>query len=127
MGAAVADGSLRLPSTGALPVVAATDGSGGDFASDPKLCRVGWSWAVLRPDGSLWGAMHGGLEGWPQTIPRAEVQAVVEFLEHVDLARQLILYVDCQYVVDGILRVQAGWRPIQATAHGQLWSCVAAH
>ncbi len=52
--------------------------------------------------------MHGGIEGWPQTVPRAELQAVDEILEHVDFVGQDTLYVDCQYVVDGILRVQAG-------------------
>jgi hypothetical protein len=71
--------------------------------------------------------MHGGVAGWPQTVPRAELQAVVALLEHVDFAGHVILHANCQYAVDGILRVQAGWRPSQATAHGQLWSRVAAH
>jgi hypothetical protein len=42
-GDAVADGRLRLPNTSAAPIVAGTDGSGGDIVSDPG--SAGWDGA----------------------------------------------------------------------------------
>ena len=48
-------GVVFRPRGGSSPVLhAGTDGSGGVHSADPRLRRVGWSWVVLRPDGSIY-------------------------------------------------------------------------
>jgi len=64
----------------------ATDGSGGDFSSEPGLRRVGWAFAQAGPNGRpteygkcCRGLVPGGQE--QQTVPRAELTAVIALAE----------------------------------------------
>jgi len=54
---------------------AATDGSGGRFASDPRLRRVAFSVVVFGPGYQILGFIVGSVTG-PQTSNRAELMAI---------------------------------------------------
>ena len=60
----------------ALPsgAVVATDGSGGAWSTEPRLCRCGWGFAVLDQDGEVLGKGHGPLHCWKQTVPLSELE-----------------------------------------------------
>jgi ribonuclease HI len=128
LGEASAGSILRVDdhgSSSANPLVAGSDGSGGQHGTDPRLRRVGWSWVVLKADGKVLGGATGGIEGKAQTVPRAELFAVVHFLEHV--IGHVTLYIDNKYVVDGIAKLRGGWRAEPKTEHGDLWGRFAEH
>jgi len=105
-----------------------TDGSGGLHTADPRLRRCGW--AVVSATKSaqeravLEGALWGTLSDW-QTVPRAELYAVIMAVEHTNGPIQV--YSDCKYVVDGYHRGK------DSTIHGsngdlwvRLWAACAA-
>eukprot|EP00969_Alexandrium_andersonii_P186316 8231046-Alexandrium_andersonii.AAC.1 len=61
----------------------ATDGSGGRYTSSPRKRRCGWACVHLAPDcsdimGSVWGPLPD-----KQTVPRAELYALVMLLQRV--------------------------------------------
>ena len=60
-----------------------TDGSGGLYSSDNELRRCGWS-AVQLQEGSPsnWPWIAAPLGGNSQTVPRAELTAVIMVVEY---------------------------------------------
>eukprot|EP00969_Alexandrium_andersonii_P025681 1121389-Alexandrium_andersonii.AAC.1 len=74
------------------------DGSGGRHTADPRVRRCGWSCVCTKGHGegtNLDFAVLGTLEGWRQTVPRAELQAAVYA---ASITRGgLLLMTDCQY------------------------------
>jgi hypothetical protein len=127
IGELVKDGTLMIDTHGSSksePLFAGSDGSGGKHGTDPRLRRVGWSWAVLQANGRILAGASGGLTGKAQTVPRAELFAAVHFLEHV--VGHATLYIDNKFVVDGIAKVRGGWRAGPKTEHGDLWGRIAA-
>ena len=99
-----------------------TDGSGGNFPSDPRLRRCGWAWVCPEP-GSNKIAMHGarGSLGGKQTAPRAELQAILECFKDLkqcpNLAK-IIFYSDCKMAVGSF---DKGKVYAQRTACGAIW------
>ena len=78
-----------------------TDGPGGKNTSDPRLLRCGWAWVIAGPHGPISG-VSGNMTG-PQTVPRAELKALIEFtleLEQAPHITNVTLYSDCKMVVD---------------------------
>ena len=73
-----------------------TDGSGGCRSNDPRLRRVGIGVCKcsLSDDGIF--SVHGGvscsLEGWKQTVPRAELRAIIFVL--TPSSGYVIIYTD---------------------------------
>ena len=58
-----------------------TDGSGGKYSADPRLRRCGWAWVCPQINSNkiaVHGA-RGALDG-KQTVPRAELRAILECL-----------------------------------------------
>ena len=85
----------------AATIVVFTDGSGGKNTSDPRLRRCGWAWNIPGPNGPTCG-VSGNMTG-PQTVPRAELKALIEFileLEHAQHITDVTIYSDCKMVVD---------------------------
>ena len=85
-----------------------TDGSGGKFSSDPRLRRCGWAW-VCPQHNSNKIAKHGArgsLDG-KQTVPRAELRAILECLNDLKQCpnlEEIILYSDCKMAVDSFAK-----------------------
>ena len=57
------------------------DGSGGKYASDRRLARVGWGIAVIDvtdpQNPEFLGGFYGSLDSNKQTVPRAELYAFI--------------------------------------------------
>jgi hypothetical protein len=89
------------------------DGSGGDHNQDPRVRVVGWAWIqvmdiprdqvrpLLNTDAI---GMHGTMEG-PQTVPRAELNCLLQFTRFLAKAAHepttINCYTDNQAVFDG--------------------------
>ena len=65
-------------------VVVYTDGSGGRNTDDPRLRRCGWAWVIAGPATPECGRC-GNLLG-EQTVPRAELTAVIEFVRELEIS-----------------------------------------
>jgi hypothetical protein len=90
---------LQLP----VNAVAATDGSGGPDTRDPRLRRAGWGLAVGSQDCAIpIGWLFGALPGVQQTVPRAELYALVQLALHTD--GHVAVAVDATYVCKGFRR-----------------------
>ena len=126
------DESLDLDTTkhGVL-LHAGSDGGGGVHGGDPRLRRVGWSWVVTKPCGAQVGGISGSLQHGDdhQTIPRAELFAVVHFAANVKQAehQRIVLWVDNSGTVDGCISMAYGWVAKGDTANGDLWGALNSH
>ena len=97
-----------------------SDGSGGRNTKDPRRRRCGWSIAQLQghsqsqyergertEEPEIRRAAWGTLPGERQTVPRAELQAVIELLERTaETTDKVTLWVDCEYVRSGMQKVK---------------------
>ncbi len=85
-----------------------SDGSGGRNSRDKRIRRCGYGYALIyegRDGFELVSAAFGPLPGDAQTVPRAELMAVTSILSKSKRAfRDLIIHVDCKYVVRGWLQ-----------------------
>ena len=82
-------------------VVVYTDGSGGKNIDDSLLRRCGWAWVIPGASAPECGRC-GNLMG-TQAVPRSELTALVVFILQLELAPQItqvVIYSDCQMVVD---------------------------
>ena len=85
-----------------------SDGSGGARSRNPDLRRCGWAWCVVSQSGALSFCRYAPLSGYPQTVPRAELSAVVDALETFPAQLAVNLHIDARYVVDtGIAVLEA--------------------
>ena len=86
---------------------------------------------MLTEGGDSIGTMSGGLaqDDHEQTVPRAELFAVVHLLNCLSMSAGMVIhvYVDNKYVVDTMHCLIAGWRPGPETAHGELWAEAVVH
>ena len=67
-------------------IVVFTDGSGGKNSDDPRLRRCGWALVIpgaTTPDCGRCGNLLG-----PQTVPRAELTALIEFVRELEIPPQ---------------------------------------
>ncbi len=82
-----------------------SDGSGGRDTKDVRLRRCGYGYALILDSGGsheLVAGAYGPLPGEVQTVPRAELMAVVSLLRRCRRAfRNIRVHVDCKYVVRG--------------------------
>lgn len=111
-----------LGSSGVLSIpegaVIGTDGSGGTFGADPRLRRVGWVW-VLLPERKTSAFAQGSVAG-EQTVPRAELQAILHLLEFT--TGEVTVHTDCLSVLNGVIKLQQGiCEPKPDTTNGQMW------
>ena len=84
--------------------IGATDGSGGEQSSDPRLRRCGWGAVVstLESEGmTVLAHASGGIEG-KQTVPRAELTALAWIAWRT--SGDITVAVDAMYVVKGFNR-----------------------
>ena len=91
------------------PDIYFSDGSGGAHSQDPRLRRVGWSIACLKQDAELKEACHGSVPG-RQTVPRAELTALVVLAENINTAGVYEGRVDAQYRLTSIAKPARGKR-----------------
>ena len=108
-------------SPGCLPGgLYATDGTGGQFAKFPVLRRVAFAFVRLRPSDDFdWDCgVTGVLDSVRQTVPRAELAAIVECLRCVDPAQDLRVVTDHANIVKGFL---AGRAASARLANFDLW------
>ena len=80
------------------------DGSGKLRRYLPSATRCGWATVQMSGE-SLVGAMYGNLEGREQTVPRAELMAIVRTLEIALLP--VVIYCDHKNHVDAIAKGRA--------------------
>jgi hypothetical protein len=103
----------------------ASDGGGGEHATDRRLARVGWSAVVIRlatddPDCHTvtdWAGVCGGIWG-EQTVPRAEVAGLANVLEQISGLDDTEIGIDNAGV---IAQFQKGEQAYETTA-GDLWA-----
>jgi len=81
-----------------------TDGSGGSTGSDRRRRRCGWSVVQIDESGRAIGILTGSIGGPIQTVPRAELVAVIKALDNIP--DDMTLWSDCKYVVDGMHKLQ---------------------
>ena len=88
-----------------------TDGSGGKYTKDKRLRRCGWGWIVLsHPREGEFLCHQGGfgtLEGWSQTVPRAELRAAIEAV--AGTVGPVDIFTDCGMLVRGAARPMSQW------------------
>lgn len=101
------------------PVIAYTDGA---CKSNPGP----GGWGVLIIDGEDRSELYGG-EG-NTTNNRMELTAAIEALKNTDASREIIIYADSKYVIDGITKwlpnwIRRGWRTAdnKAVKNMDLW------
>ena len=99
------------------PDIYFSDGSGGVHSKDPRLRRVGWSIVRLDQDGELREACHGIVPG-KQTVPRAELVALLILAENIEVAGNYELRVDAQY----LLTSMASPTRAKRGSNGDLWT-----
>ena len=75
---------------------AATDGSGGEHSSDPRLRRAGFGLCLFAADFAILGTIYGTVAG-PQTVNRAELVAVLVLLART--TGRLQCFVDSAFVL----------------------------
>ena len=76
-----------------------SDGTLGHYAQFANLAVGGWGWCALDSDGQLIGAIYGTLEGDEQTVPRAELRAILSILETVPYGAKIVIRVDASYLL----------------------------
>ena len=96
-----------------------SDGSGGLYTSDPRLRRAGWSWVLVDQDYKIVLAAYGTLPGKRQTVPRAELQALLHFTQNTQGSCNF--YIDCLSVIINYRKLLKGWIPGLKEANGDLW------
>ena len=79
-----------------------TDGSGGAMGSHPALRRCGVGLAVMGEDGQFLAGAYCALPGWEQTVPRAELMAVILALELASQCSPVHIVTDASTVSSGI-------------------------
>ena len=98
-----------------------TDGSGGAETKDPRLRRCFYGVTWILSDGGLintLGGRTGILHGRNQSVARAELLAAVEALWLCESAtRQVIIWTDCMFVINGFAR----GRRRKHLSHADLW------
>ena len=102
-----------------LPTVSVfySDGSGGPDSSDPFIRRCGWGFVGLA-NGHIVFGQGGGLVGPKQTVPRAELFALLQIAKSRPAGSACRVGVDCQYLIDGA----SGSRHKAANgSNGDLW------
>ncbi len=106
-----------------------TDGSGGPHSGDLLLRRCGWSWIIKDEGGGLAFARFSALAGRIQTVPRAELSALVDLVAVVEPTTNLSVVIDAKYVVDNGTKIihlvrttgAADRHPAMTGPHGDLW------
>ena len=74
------------------------DGSGGRFSRNARLRRCGYAFVLFSSDGRVLLSLQEPLPGPKQTVPRAELSALIEVLNHTD--GDIVIRSDCKHVVD---------------------------
>ncbi len=82
-------------------------GDGSGYFQDQKRIRIA-TWAINRRtlgQGEDNGAgkyegLRGVVQGWFSTVPRGELQSLIEYLRHAGMEEAFIS--DCRYVVEGV-------------------------
>ncbi len=114
----IIEGDLPLVTDGVLY------GDGSGQCQDQPLCRSA-TWSLIRLDAVSPFRSHpaafirGSLGGWDQTVPRAELMALIAFLRHS--AAGALFVGDCRYVIEG---ARNGVSPSLMSSHGahpDLW------
>ena len=87
------------------------DGSGGLKSSDPRLRRAAWAWVLLevrfgRPTGCVRRTSTGNLPGRRQTVNRAELMALLHFLQST--CGNASFVTDSAYVQKGFCKMRSG-------------------
>ena len=82
----------------------------------PRLRRVGWGIAQVKQDAELKEACHGSILG-RETVPRAELVALVVLAANVNVAGLFEVRMDAQYLLISIARPARANRGI----NGNLW------
>ncbi len=113
------DGRLELPPQ----AYGGTDGSGGSHGKDPRIRRCSWSLIVCAIDGTPFAWQSGPLPGRQQTVPRAELHALVQAFACTK--GDLILTTDSEYVFKGYHRGPRWRHASNADLWSQLWSAYA--
>ena len=85
---------------GPSPWIAGTDGSGGKHTKCRWRRRATWAWHVVGADLLPTKFGMGWLAGRRQTVPRAELIGLTGLLEATPASQDMIIYVDCKYVVE---------------------------
>ena len=76
-----------------------SDGTLGPFSGIPNLEVGGWGWGAIDAQGHPIAGVFGTLEGEIQTVPRAELMAVLSILERVPAGIRIVVKVDATYLL----------------------------
>ena len=95
-----------------------TDGTGGTD-SGPRTRRTFAGAAVTNIDRSKTAYMYCKVTG-RQTVPRAELTALLKVLRCISVARTWLIYIDAKYVIDGIEAPTRAYR--LKGRNGNLWT-----
>ncbi len=94
----IVEGDLPLYTEGALY------GDGSGQCQDDPLCRIA-TWSLVRLDADSpmnerpAAFIRGSVGGWDQTVPRAELMALIAFLRHGSAGAHYVG--DCRYAIEG--------------------------
>ena len=108
-----------------------TDASGGPHPSHSVLLRAAWAVVLLdrrrRAEGHALGpasALAGPLTGDLQSVPLAELIAVLMALRMSARAAPLVIHCDCQYVCSGVQQLLDGASP-PTKKYAATWAAIA--
>ena len=95
-----------------------TDASGGEFSSYPEIRRCGCGISAIRNLTEIEWAASFPLEGEIQTVPRAELFAILTLVQHLQPGSESIVVSDSKVNVD---LFRKGKYPAMASTNGDLW------
>ena len=87
-------GRIRAPGL----LWAGCDGSGGRFSRNARLRRCGYAFVIFSSEGRVLLSLQAPLPGPKQTVPRAEISALIEVFNHTE--GDILICSDCKHVVD---------------------------
>ena len=76
-----------------------SDGTLGKYGKMANLAHGGWGWVILDPDNNPVAGRCGLLEGDVQTVPRAELRALLSILEQAERGSSTTVRVDASYLL----------------------------
>ena len=76
-----------------------SDGTLGKYSQTPNIAQGGWGWCAVNQQGHIIGGEFGVLEGEIQTVPRAELRALLAILERATQGKKVTVRVDATYLL----------------------------
>ena len=95
-----------------------SDGTLGKYSQTANLKHRGWGWCIIDDSGTVLLAEYGLLEGDVQTVPRAELRALLSIFDRTPADASINIRVDASY----LLGIREDPQAKARADNGDMWS-----